>query len=115
VHAALLRARTRDPSNDRERLMHSRIQASCAAVGAMRDEPRRYLFAAVVLSALALAGCQPATVPVVATDPADPSAPVRGVHYRSTTAPYTSMRPAIPAPWRERNDTDAPQGKGGGR
>jgi hypothetical protein len=88
--------------------MPSRVQARHTAVGAVRDPSHPYLLAAIALAALALAGCQPATVPVVAADPADPSVPVPGVHYRSSTAPYHSLRPVTPAPWRERNDAVAP-------
>jgi hypothetical protein len=66
---------------------------------------------AVTAAVGSLAGCQPATVPLVGADPADPSARVAGVGYRSTTAPFTSLRPAAPAPWRERNDSVAPQPK----
>jgi hypothetical protein len=44
-------------------------------------------------------------------DPADPSAKVARTFYRSTIAPYDGLRPATPAPWRERNDGVAPQPK----
>ncbi|MCK1739414.1 hypothetical protein IVA80_00620 [Bradyrhizobium sp. 139] len=60
---------------------------------------------------LALSGCMPATTPLASADPADPAAKVAPVGYRSTIAPYTSLRPATPAPWRERNDGVAPQPK----
>ena len=67
--------------------------------------------AAIAAIAASLAGCMPATTPLAGADPADPSAKVASVGYRSTTAPYTSLRPASPAPWRERNDGVAPQSK----
>lgn len=57
---------------------------------------------------LALSGCMPATTSIAT---ADPAAKVARVGYRSTVAPYTSLRPAAPAPWRERNDAVAPQPK----
>jgi hypothetical protein len=60
---------------------------------------------------LALSGCMPATTSVATIDPADPAAKVARVGYRSTVAPYTSLRPAAPAPWRERNDAVTPQPK----
>ena len=65
-----------------------------------------------ILAAIAAAGllssCVPPTVPLAGADPADPSARVARVGYKSTVAPYTSMRPATPAPWRERNESVAP-------
>jgi hypothetical protein len=64
--------------------------------------------AALVTAALGLAGCMPATVPVAVADPADPAAKVAAVGYRSTIAPYASLRPATSAPWRDRNDSVAP-------
>jgi len=60
---------------------------------------------------LALSGCMPAAVPLASADPADPAARVAPVGYRSTIAPYTSLRPATPAPWQERNDSAAPPPK----
>jgi len=58
-----------------------------------------------------LSGCMPATTHIAAADPADPAARVAPVGYRSTIAPYTSLRPATPAPWRERNENVTPQPK----
>jgi hypothetical protein len=55
-----------------------------------------------------LVACTPATVPLAGADPADPSAKVARVDYKSTIAPYSSMRPSTPVPWRERNDSVAP-------
>jgi hypothetical protein len=62
-------------------------------------------------AALALAGCVPATVPLVGADPADHGAKVAGVGYRSTIAPYSSLRPAVPSSWRDQNDRVAPAPK----
>jgi hypothetical protein len=67
--------------------------------------------AALALAAAMLAGCLPATVPVRGADPADPAAGTARVDYRSTIAPYTSMRPTAAAPWRDRNDKVAPSPK----
>src|SRR5258705_8741254 len=68
--------------------------------------------AVIAATAAALAGCVPETTRLAGADPADPSAKVVGTGYRSTTAPYTAMRPSAPAPsresWRERNDSVAP-------
>ena len=74
---------------------------------------RHYLLNWSLLAAvtLALSGCMPATTPIVGADPANPAAKVARAGYRSTIAPYTSLRPATPAPWRERNDATAPQPK----
>jgi hypothetical protein len=58
-----------------------------------------------------LSACLPATVPLAGRDPADPSAKVARVGYRSTIAPYTSMRPSTPTPWGARNDGIPPQSK----
>jgi len=46
-------------------------------------------------------------------DPADPAAKVAHVGYRSTVAPYTSLRPTAPSSWREQNDSVAPSPKSG--
>lgn len=64
--------------------------------------------AGLIAAALTLAACMPATVPIAGPDPADPVAKVAGVGYRSTVAPYTSLRPTAPSPWREQNDRAAP-------
>lgn len=90
----------------------ARIAAACSARG------RRVTFNWLILAAitLTLSGCMPATAPLAGADPADPAAGVAPVGYRSTIAPYASLRPAMPAPWRERNNSVAPQPKqsGGG-
>jgi hypothetical protein len=36
---------------------------------------------------------------------------VAGTAYRSTVAPYTSLRPVAPSSWREQNDRVAPAAK----
>ncbi|WP_439406107.1 hypothetical protein ACNJX9_32555 [Bradyrhizobium sp. DASA03076] len=82
--------------------------AAAAAVGG-RLFPLNWPLLAVVT--LALSGCMPATTHVASADPADPAAKVARVGYRSTIAPYTTLRPATPAPWRQRNDAVTPQPK----
>jgi hypothetical protein len=69
--------------------------------------------AGMTVTALTLAGCLPTTVPLAGPDPADPGAKVAGVGYRSTVAPYTSLRPTAPSSWREQNDRVAPAPKSG--
>jgi hypothetical protein len=80
-----------------------------AAASAVGERRFRFHWLVLVSGALALSGCIPATTHIVSADPADPAAKVARVGYRSTIAPYTSLRPASPAPWRERNDSVAPQ------
>ena len=65
--------------------------------------------AGMAVTALTLGGCMPTAV----ADPADPGAKVAGVGYRSTIAPYTSLRPTAPSSWREQNDRVAPAPKSG--
>ncbi len=72
-------------------------------------------FAWRTLAAAVMAGLLSACIPTIASltgaDPADPTVRVAGVGYRSTIAPYTSLRPSTPAPWQQRNDNVAPQPK----
>jgi hypothetical protein len=67
---------------------------------------------AVAAIAIAAAGCTPVTARLAGADPADPAARVARVGYRSTIAPYTSLRPSTPAPWRERNESVTPKQRG---
>jgi hypothetical protein len=94
--------------------MFELFRAMPAAVSSAR-EPfatlNLYALAALVAAAALLAACAPRTLPIAAADPADPAAKVARAGYSSTTAPYTSLRPSMPAPWRERNDNVAPQPK----
>jgi hypothetical protein len=71
-----------------------RVAVHAAAFGFDRGHFR--IWAAVALCALSL---RPAVPPLVGADPADPSAKVAATTYRSSTAPYTAMRPTAPAPW----------------
>jgi hypothetical protein len=95
--------------------MLAQLEAMPAAVGeAVRKLSTRYrVLLAIGGSALMLGGCLPTTVPLAGADPADPSTKVAGVRYRSTVAPYTSLRPAQPLSWREQNDRAAPAPKSG--
>jgi len=69
------------------------------------------ILAGMAVMAVTLQGCMPQTVPLASADPADPGAKVAGVGYRSTIAPYTSLRPTAPSSWREQNDRVAPAPK----
>ena len=89
------------------------LGARSAATSAARGGYFRFHWPLLVVIALVLSGCMPATTSVAAADPADHAARSARVGYRSTIAPYTSLRPATPAPWRERNDAAAPQPKQG--
>ncbi|RTL51735.1 MAG: hypothetical protein EKK40_09425 [Bradyrhizobiaceae bacterium] len=68
-------------------------------------------FAEIVFAVLTLGGCTPTTTPLAGADPADPGARTSGVGYHSTIAPYSSLRPTAPSPWREQNDRAAPAPK----
>lgn len=59
-----------------------------------------------------VSGCA-APVTLSGRDPADPQAKVAAVGYRSTVAPYTSLRPTVPSSWRQLNDSVAPSPKSG--
>ncbi|MGY8638878.1 hypothetical protein RAD15_41065 [Bradyrhizobium sp. 14AA] len=85
--------------------------AKSAAASAVGGRHFRFNWLLLALAVLALPGCMPATTHIASADPADPSAKVARVGYRSTVAPYTSLRPATPAPWRDRNDAVTPQSK----
>jgi hypothetical protein len=69
--------------------------------------------AGVAVAALVLGGCMPTTVQLSGAGPADPNARVAPVGYRSTIAPYNSLRPTAPASWRQQNERVAPAPKSG--
>jgi hypothetical protein len=94
--------------------MFALFRAMPAAVGPAREPLVMFnlrSLAAIAATAGLLAGCAPAKVPIAAADPADPAAKVARAGYSSTTAPYTSLRPSTPAPWRERNGSVTPPSK----
>lgn len=86
------------------------LGAKSAVASAARDD-FRFNWPLLAAAALALSGCMPATTSGAGADPADPAAKAARVDYRPTVAPYTSLRPAAPAPWRERNEAVSPQPK----
>jgi hypothetical protein len=96
--------------------MLARFGAPPAAVGSARGRYPRFNFrtlAVITAFAASLADCTPQRVPLAGADPADPGAKVAGVRYRSTIAPYASLRPSAPSPdiWRGRNDGVAPSSR----
>jgi hypothetical protein len=96
--------------------MLAQLGARLAAVGSVVE--RLYVIrfrtsAGVAVAALMLGGCMPKTVPLAGAGPADPNARVAPVGYRSTIAPYNSLRPTAPASWRQQNERVAPAPKSG--
>jgi hypothetical protein len=87
------------------------LGASSAAASSARGRYALFNPSLLAAIALALSGCMPATTQMAVADPADPAAKVAPVGYQSTIVPYTGLRPATPAPWRDRNDAVAPQPK----
>lgn len=74
---------------------------------------RSPILAVTAVITISLVGCMPTGGTLVGADPADPSARVAAVGYRSTVAPYTSLRPTSPMKWREQNERAAPSPKSG--
>jgi hypothetical protein len=87
------------------------LGAKFTAASSARGRDSLFIWPLLAVMALGLSGCIPATTAVAVADPADPAAKVARAGYRSTISPYTSLRPATPAPWRDRNDAVAPQPK----
>jgi len=96
--------------------MLAQLGARLAAVHSVVEKLsgiRLRIIAGMTLAALTLSGCMPATVPLVGADPSDPGAKVAGVGYRSTVAPYISLRPAVPSSSPDPTDRSAPAPKPG--
>ena len=96
--------------------MRAQLGAIPAAVRSVRETlfgNRFRTIAGMTATALTLGGCMQPAVPLAGADPADPNARVAGVGYRSTVAPYSSLRPTAPSSWREQNDRVAPAPKSG--
>ena len=68
-------------------------------------------FAGLATVTVLLVGCIPTGGTLVGADPADPTSKVAAEGYRSTVAPYTSLRPTPPQGWREQNQRVAPSPK----
>jgi hypothetical protein len=93
-------------STVQEKIMFTPIAAKRAAVRPAASGFIRGHFAkvsaiatAILLMTISLGGCLRADPPLVGGDPADPGARVAATSYRSTTAPYTRMRPTVPTGW----------------
>lgn len=96
--------------------MSAQIGATSAAVRSVVGrlfEIRFGAFAGLAFAAMTLGGCVLPTAPLVGADPADPGAKVAGVGYRSSIAPYVSLRPTTPSGWKEQNQRVAPSPKSG--
>ncbi|MBN9499589.1 MAG: hypothetical protein J0H39_22780 [Alphaproteobacteria bacterium] len=96
--------------------MSAQIGATSAAVGSVVGrlfEIRFGAFAGLAFAAMMLGGCVLPTAPLVGKDPADPGAKVAGVGYRSSIAPYSSLRPTVPSGWKEQNQRVTPTPKSG--
>ncbi len=87
------------------------LSGAKSATSRVGERHYRFIWLLLGFAAPALSGCMPATTHMASADPADPAAKVAPVSYRSTIAPYTSLRPATPAPWRGRNEAVTPQPK----
>ena len=90
----------------------AKLAAVCSVVGKLFDI-RFGILAAMTAASMALGGCMPVTASLAGADPADPGTKVAGVGYRSTVAPYSSLRPVAPSSWREQNERAAPVPKSG--
>lgn len=95
--------------------MFAQFGASFAAVQSVACKfyrKRLSFVGAVVVLAVGstVSGC---AVPITLNgqDPANPRARVAAVGYTSTVAPYSSLRPTVPSPWRQQNDSVAPSSK----
>jgi len=108
--------RTCGPSSVQEFDMSAQIMATVAAAcsaACTAFAERLGLFTGVVAVAVSLGGCTAATVPMLGADPADPGVRVAPVGYRSTVAPYASLRPTTPAGWKEQNRRVTPSPQSG--
>lgn len=88
----------------------AKLAAVCPARGKLSTIHCKAIIA-FTAAGLVLGGCVAAPLPVAGADPADPGVPVAATSYRSTVAPYASLRPVAPSSWRERNDRVAPAPK----
>ncbi|MEO6380928.1 MAG: hypothetical protein ABIO35_02725 [Nitrobacter sp.] len=96
--------------------MSAQIGATFAAVRSVVGrlfEIRFGAFAGLAFAAMTLGGCVLPTAPLVGADPADPGAKIAGVGYRSSIAPYISLRPTAPSGWKEQNQRVTPTPKAG--
>lgn len=85
----------------------AKLAAVCPASGTISAMNLRTIVA-FAAAGLVLGGCVATPRHVASADPADPGVRVAAASYRSTVAPYASLRPVAPSSWRERNDRVAP-------
>ena len=96
--------------------MLAQFGANATAVWSVVKRRCGYRFKALgglAVAAVMLGGCLPTGVPLAGPDPADPTAKVASAGYRSTIAPYNSLRPTVPTGWREQNNRAAPPANSG--
>ncbi len=96
--------------------MSAQTGATSAAVRSVVGRLFEIRFGALTglaFAAMTLGGCVLPTVPLVGANPADPGVKVAGVGYRSSIAPYTSLRPTAPSGWKEQNQRVTPTQKSG--
>ena len=74
---------------------------------------QRSIRAFVLIGTLAAASCAAPSQPFVGPDPANPSAGVPAVGYRSTLGSHRSQRPVEPGDWVDTNDRVTPRPKSG--
>jgi hypothetical protein len=84
------------------------LGAALAAMARLQDALGRMLAAAMVAS-LTGACAMTAPAPLAGSDPANPSARVPALKYRSTLGTYSSQRPVEPSPPTESNGAGTPQ------
>ena len=82
--------------------MTAGIHARC------RRNKRAGAFTAILAATTMVAGCAEAPKQFAGLSPADPSVRVATTTYQPVIAPYKSMRPAEPEPWRQQNEKVAP-------
>ncbi|MBX9650305.1 MAG: hypothetical protein K2X57_24995 [Xanthobacteraceae bacterium] len=95
--------------------MFAQFGANFAVVRSMAckiSHKRRSAAAGLTLLAIGsgVAGCT-APASLNGQDPANPNVKVAPTGYRSTVAPYQSLRPTTPSSWRQQNDRVAPSPK----
>ena len=97
--------------------MFAQLGAILAAVGSVvvktTHRIRFRTLAGMAVVTVSLVGCIPTGGTLIGADPADPAAKVAAVGYRSTVAPYTSLRPTSPETGRKQNERAAPSPKSG--
>lgn len=85
-------------------------EAPAVAAAAHRSVVRSSRALIGIAAAVLLAGCNTVpNAPLAGADPADAAAPVSAVRSSAVTAGYLSLRPAVPASWRQQNERVTPR------